>query len=199
MLTGEVLCTGSVKSIEALVKECDFLQDQVEDEKVFFLAERLPQHAIVNGQERQHLLRFAYLPEVTDIDGYTSGRIFREDFELRWEKDNDGSYWVVYLGAKQEISGLEERKEDREELEKLERVGESKHYYLFGDRLDPDDLKQMGLEPSERYYAEVRIPRLLHYPAPPGARRVQLTVCEYTYQDTGQVRLFRFQNLIEAE
>ena len=73
-----------------------------------------------------------------------------------------------------------------------------------GELLDTTRLTSMGLEGDGEkepisYYAEVRIPRLLRYPAPAKARRVRLVVCEYTDEDTGSVQLFRFQDLVSEE
>jgi hypothetical protein len=39
----------------------------------------------------------------------------------------------------------------------------------------------------------------LRYPAPEGAVRVQLAVCEYVDEATSKVELFRFQGLKAAE
>ncbi len=192
-MTEEILCTGPVRDVAALIKAGDFPRD------AYFLAERLPQQVIVDPQERQDLLRFARLHEVIDdnvIADYTSGRVFDQDFELRWEKDADGGYKVVYLGKERSIPGLEK---DDKELKKLDRSKLLKHYYLFGEYLNKERLESMGIEPEEGYYAEVRIPRLLRYPALKGARRVQLTVCEYIDKETGRVGLFRFQGLQPAE
>lgn len=192
-MTEEILCTGPVRDVAALIRAGDFPQD------AYFLAERLPQQVIVDPQQRQDLLRFARLRDISDdndIARYTSGRVFDQDFELRWEKDADGSYKVVYLGNERSIPGL---KKDEEELKKLDRSKEPKHYYLFGEYLNKEKLESMGIEPEEGYYAEVRIPRLLRYPAPKGARRVQLTVYEYIDKETGRVSLFRFQGLQAAE
>ena len=89
--------------------------------------------------------------------------------------------------------------EDGETLKKLKRRDKSQPYYLFGEYLDAETLREMRKEPGEGYYAEVRIPRLLQYPAPPKAQRVRLLVCEYIDEDMGQVKLFRFQDLKDAE
>ena len=57
-----------------------------------------------------------------------------------------------------------------------------------------------GEPAAEGDFAEVRIPRLLHYePAPPNAERVRLGVYEFLEEDTGKVALFRFYSLEPAE
>lgn len=190
--TIEALHSDLIQDINALIVACEF------KEEAYVLVEELPQYVIEN-KERQRLLRFARLGEIADLAGFTSGRVFDQQAELRWEKNADGRYRVVYLGAKHEIRGLKKDEKDQQELDSLERARELRYYYLFGEYLDADKLKNMGIEPEEGYYAEVRIPRLLRYPAPAGARRVQLVVREYLDKDTNEVKLFRFQGLSAAE
>lgn len=184
--------SDSVENIATLIAECQFPQD------AYVLVEMLPQH-IVDKQERQSLLSFARLSDGIDLARYTSGRVFDQHAELRWEKIAEGKYRVVYLGAKREIRGLKKDENDLQQLASLESAKEAKYYYLFGEYLDANKLKNMGIEPDEGYYAEVRIPRLLRYPAPAGAQRVQLKVLEYLDRDTSEVKLFRFQGLKAAE
>jgi hypothetical protein len=184
--------SNSVESITTLITECQFPQD------AYVLVEMLPQH-VVDKQERSSLLCFARLSDGVDLVRYTTGRVFNQQAELRWEKIDDGKYHAVYLGTKREISGLKKDEKDQQELDSLERAKETKNYYLFGEYLNAEKLTKMGIHPKEGYYAEVRIPRLLHYPAPTGAQRVQLKVLEYLDRDTGEVKLFRFQGVKAAE
>jgi len=184
--------SDSVENIDTLIAECKFPQD------AYVLVEMLPQH-LVDKQERQSLLCFARLSDGVDLARYTTGRVFDQQAELRWEKIDEGKYRVVYLGAKRELQGLKKNEKDQQELDNLERAKESKNYYLFGEYLNATKLTNMGIQPEEGYYAEVRIPRLLHYPAPAGAPRVQLKVLEYLDRDTNEVKLFRFQGLKAAE
>lgn len=188
-MTQEILYTGTTQNIADLVKQCNFPQE------AYLLVERLPQQVVNEPEDRQDLLRFARLSDGIDIAPYTSGRIFNPKFELRWEKDAETTR-VVYLGEEREIPELTKHKGA------LEPAGKPKHYYLFGERLDADDLATMGIgiKPGEGYYAEVRIPRLLRYPEHPASekkRRVQLMVGEYIHKELG--RVFRFQNLEPAE
>lgn len=208
----DFLQAGRVKDIAALIEVCDLPQD------AFFLAEQIPREAI-NATGRQELLQFARVSmlkkhNTAGIDPacYTSGRVFCPQFELRWHTDSHtGETRVVYLGEQERpLPGLIEAtdlKKLREELRTLKKTGDAR-YYLFGTTLDTSPegrqlLKQRDLDNKElwRYYAEMRIPRLLRYPSvgeSGGKRRVQLTVCEYIEQETGSVRLFRFQKLEPA-
>ncbi|HEY1350599.1 MAG TPA: CRISPR-associated protein Csx19 [Ktedonobacteraceae bacterium] len=220
--TRDFLHAGMVKDIAALIEACDFPPD------AFFLGEQLP-WKVIEASRRQELLQFAYVGELKrqnvpdaannagiDPAQYTSGRVFCSQFELRWhKKPQSDETQVVYLGEQdQTLPGLlpaSDLAELRTELQTLER-GASARYYLFGTTLDTSRegqrlLKQMGLPDEQkdgqaRYYAEIRIPRLLRYPrldSPGEKQRVRLVVCEYREKETGSVRLFRFQRIEAAE
>ncbi|HEU5230042.1 MAG TPA: CRISPR-associated protein Csx19 [Ktedonobacteraceae bacterium] len=185
----EILASGPVDDIAALITACGF------SSAAFVLTENFPQHQINDQRERQNLLRFARRADGINVNNTTSGRVFDQSAELRWEKKND-KYWAVYLGEKRDLPALNVNNKPLEGLQKHEAA---KKYYLFGELLDPNRLRSMGLEGTTGYYAEVRIPRLLHYPAPSNAQRVQLVVCEYIEATTGNVQLFRFQDLKSEE
>lgn len=196
METGEILSTGSVTNLAELIKVCAFPKN------AFFLAEQLPSQ-VIGQKQRQDLLLFARLGDLGDVEktqDYTSGRVFNEAFELRWEKESGGDYQVVYFGSDREIPGLTKHKEESDNIKHYKL--ETKCYYLFGERLEVRQLATMGIKPAREgydYYATVRIPRLLSYPTDSGARRVRLRVCEYVDETTGRVRLFRFQKLEDAD
>jgi len=195
----EMLRAGPVNDITELITACKFSPEAL------FLAEILPQHVIVSAKERQDLLRFAYFDAKIPFAKYTSGRIFHQDFELRWQK-NGGKTQVVYLGAERDLPWLEpsyspSRDPSRSKPEINLNSFHRRHYYLFGERLRSGDLDRIGVSAEERdlAFAEVRIPRLLLYPAPQNARRIRLAVREYLDEETGEVKLFRFESLKEAE
>ncbi|MBE3558148.1 MAG: hypothetical protein IMW89_02860 [Ktedonobacteraceae bacterium] len=183
----EILCTGLVPDIPAFIGACRFPGAS------FVLIERLPQHVVSDEQERGSLLQFDRLARANLADS-TSGRVFSQDFELRWQQDEQG-YRAIYLGARREIPLLEE---DSMTLTDLKVRDQPRDYYLFGEYLDENKLKNIGLkeEPGYYYYAEVRIPRLLRYPVETPARRVQLMVREYVEKASGRTQLFRFQNVV---
>ncbi len=221
--TRDFLVAGTIKDIAALIEACDFPQD------AYFLAEQLPQRVIAKEQ-RQALLQFIDVNELKarnasgdpsrriDPASYGTGRIFCSEFELRWNRDQrTGKTRAVYLGSQKpeergivfdEISQKSDGngQEQAEDLANL--IRQERRYYLFGTTLDTSldgkRIEQMGLsqENGRRYYAEVRIPRLLLYPRIKNAgnsRRVQLVAYEYVDKETGSVRLFRFQKLEAAE
>lgn len=194
MTTKETLYTGPVTDIAALVEACHFPQ------KSYVLVVRQPK-TVVGERERQDLLRFARLEDGIDIASYTSGRIFHQDFELCWEQDaaTQGQASVVYLGVERELPGLTKSEWT------VQPEGKERHYYLFGERLDLDHLRKMGIEPQEGYYAETRVPRLLRYPRSEGRQpqRLQVTAREYLLIDPRKGeekgRAYRFLDLIPAK
>lgn len=187
----EMLCTSPVDDITTLIKECQFPPEAL------FLAERLPQQVIVDAKERRDLLRFTYFATNIPFVSYTSGRIFQQDYELRWEKNN-GKTQVVYLGVERHLPGKWEM-HTLDELQ-LKQREQPKYYYLFGERLRQEQLEQIGKPAVKGDFAELRIPRLLRYPVQLNARRrVRLAVCEYVRETTGDVELFRFQGLEAVE
>ena len=197
----EILYTGSVQDIAALVAAFNF------PSHAYVLVESIPRHVVKERQNLLRLVRLNTIPELAELTNFTSGRVFYEDFELRWERVS-GKTQVVFLGTKavyqDKLIAFPELKQDEVALQNL--ASHPRHYYLFGQLLDMDDRQRMGI-PSvkgEEYYAEVRIPRLLRYPdLKPGssqkAQHVQLAVQEYADKSTGQVKLFRFSGLRPAE
>ena len=79
----ERLYAGSVPAdqMPRIVAACAFTQD------AFFLAEDIPHHLITSSQEGRDLLHIAVFEEKLAYTCATlsSGRIFQEDRELRWE------------------------------------------------------------------------------------------------------------------
>ncbi len=189
-LMEEVLYTGpvTVKDFPQLVIDCEFLPS------AFVLVERLPEQVIIKTRDQQDLLRFTHFDRDIPFGDYTSGRIFDEHTELRWEKQED-TMKVVYLGSKERVRTLlNYQLQESNELGKLKSTGEKK-YFLFGERLSPQDLKKIGSAAKPGDFAEVRIPRLLRYPVQQDEQRyVRLVVREYLDEEN-RVVLFRFQDL----
>jgi hypothetical protein len=210
----EVLYTGQMRSenLLLLIADCGIPEN---DRRILFLAENLPTH-VIDPQQRQDLLLFDFYSPTLKFANYTSGRIFHPDWELRWEH-RDANAHVIYLGKQSQLvkqamiqhhmqlKGQENLAEsEREKLIDLHKLGKhERHYYLFGKRLEDNDVKQIGKPVRIGDFAELRIHRVLRYPAPGsmstgGQGRVKLTVREYLDSDTGQVQFFRFQDLKEA-
>jgi hypothetical protein len=193
----EKLYTGrvTIDNFPKLITSCHFPQDAL------VLAEQLPDYVIDDTNKPQDLLRFTYFEpdkseQVNLLANYTSGRIFQENAELRWEKQGD-MMRIVYLGSEEYVSALHDYGlQENMELYKLVSQQAPKYYYLFGERLKTDDLKKMGGIAKPGDFAQVRIPHLLHYPVSQSSGRyVRLGVREYIDTITGQTMLFRFQSL----
>jgi hypothetical protein len=197
----EKLYTGKVASenLPKLLASCHFSPEAL------VLAEQIPQYVIDDRRNPPKLLLFERFepdkPEqMNELANYTSGRVFQEEAELRWEKQGK-MLRIVYLGSEeyapawQEYDLLENR-----ELDKLVPQKEPGHYYLFGERIKRGDLEKMHGRARAGDFAEVRIPHLLRYPVQPDAGSyVRLVVREYIDAATGQMALFRFQSLEPVE
>jgi hypothetical protein len=189
-LIKEALYAGqiAINDLPQLVANCGFLPS------AFVLIERLPQQVITKAIERQNLLRFTHYDRGISFADYTSGRVFDGHAELRWEKQGN-MMQVVYLGSKEHAEALLNCKlQASHTLDKLKPAVEKK-YFLFGERINAQDLMKIGTAANPGDFAEVRIPRLLQYPVPQNEQRyVRLVVREYLDEE-GRVVLFRFQDL----
>lgn len=200
----EMVYTGRIDDIHALVAGCQFSPE------AYVLVEQFPAHIVTGTQERQNLLLFIHLRELEsdqyrniDLNAYTSGRVFDQHAEVRWEwmkqaEQPEGKFHAVYVGPEREQFVLAKDKKQSEQLGEPRKT----HYFLFGERLDADDINAIGSHVQEGDFAQLRIPRLLRYPSLPGgrrARRLRLAVSEYVDEDTGKVHLFRFRDLQVGE
>lgn len=184
LYAGEV----TVNDFPQFVIDCGFSHD------AYALVEQLPAWVITRANERQDLLRFTHFDPAIPFAAYTSGRIFDEDAEMRWEKQGN-MMQVVYLGTKGRVEVLLRYKlQKKDDLATLKPT-DKKKYVLFGERIRSDDLKKIGPAAQTGDFAEVRIPRILRYPVPQNEQRyARLTVREYL-DEQSRVVLFRFQNL----
>lgn len=186
----EVLYAGHVPASDfsQLVADCNF------PSSAYILIERFPDQVITNTRDRQNLLRFAHVDQNILFADYTSGRVFDEHAELRWEKQGN-TLQTVYLGSQDRVPVLLKYKlQESHELSTL-KPAEEKRYVLFGERLSSQDLMKIGSAAQPGDFAEVRIPRLLRYPVPQDTQRyVRVVVREYLDRES-RVVLFRFQDL----
>src|SRR5260370_14792877 len=185
----EVLYTGqvTVNDFPQLVADCKFASS------AFILCERLPE-SVIKISERQDLLRFMHFDPGTRFIDYTSGRIFDERAELRWEKQRN-MMWVVYLGSKERVQTLLNYKLKKSDVLDQLRPDVEKKYCLFGERIAPEGLKMIGNTAKPGDCAEVRIPRLLRYPELQGEYRyVRLVVRQY-FDEENTVTVYLFQDL----
>ncbi len=214
-MANEVVYTGQLTDSEFLV-----LLKACHDARMFsgalVLTEQFPRH-VIKRREQQDLLFFsdASFPvpwndaNVTPWHTYLSGRIFTEQWELRWTRQPEGIR-VVYLGSTEHSGTLRDCKLNACINDKGEPPvpadRQVKSYYLFGKRLSLNDAKKIGAKRGD--FAEARIPRLLRYPAANWSEQdadkalkmpyMQLRVLEYM-DKAGCVVLSRFQCLSTIE
>jgi hypothetical protein len=182
----EVICSGTVKDFEKFLTAYDAV-DTFPGE-VFVLMEQQPT-ALVSQKDRQNLLLFErYSKEaVKKAVNYTTGRIFSQGFELRWERRPHDT-WMVYIGSKQYAPALANGQEIPKEYQRL-----SRSYYLYGTPLDDTQIERIGGSAKAGDFAEARIPRLLRYPSTNEAgTKMRLEIDEYIDTQTGQLIFFRF-------
>lgn len=213
----EKLYTGKISSddFKQLIIDWNFPKDT---DDTWVLAEQIPAHVVANPKDRaeyKKMLLFKLFEsqklekQGIQLTGYSSGRIFRKDMEIRWEKQGSDIH-VVYLGTEEGYLPVlrHYNLQDTSNVLKTTRP-ETKFYYLFGEWLQENDLKykaKQEKDDDEEYFAEVRIPQLLLYPVKPNEPAdfktkpyVCLKVCEYINAKTGVVELFRFQKLELSE
>ncbi len=201
-MTDEILYTGHVRSEEWLtfIKDCGFRTGT----GTYFLAEKLPT-TVVEPKDRQNLLIFERFSLDLPFEKYTTGRIFEAAGELRWE-NQDSKVRMVYLGQPITSVARALRNYGLQSSDKLLKlVPQARFYYLFGTKLEMHTIEQINGEQTKNAvrpgdFAELRIHRILRYPAPghvPDKGYVQLQVREYVDPDSGQIQFFRFQGLDE--
>lgn len=183
---------------------------------------------LLTQSKREHLLYFAPFNASFDTTPYTAGRIFHKFGELRWERhyvpslpdesetpttpttpatlaETSGTnepltshISLIYAGDSTYGPKLAEYQD--KDLDVYEKV--LKDYFLFGKRFNSQQPLLAASTAQQSEFAEVRIPRLLHYPnlkKLAGAERLKLVVCEYTDANTGSCIAYRFQELMPFE
>jgi hypothetical protein len=192
MANEEVLSTDVVQDLSAFLTTCAF------PPTAFVLVEQIPRRLLTSVEQREELLRFARQEDGVDVSTSTSGRIFHRDFELRWERQAQGTETarVVYLGKPEALPAQLAPGQKLDEW-RADLTPRTRKYFLFGTLLDAEQLREMGLPEDRPAYAEVRVSRLLRYPMT--AQRLQLMVREYVEKNTGLLKLLRFEGLKPVE
>ncbi len=163
------------------------------DDPSLMLLEAQPRR-VIKQDARQDLLCFALFDPSFDFSSYTSGRIFHALGELRWERHHS-NVQIVYTGRKEYKPALPNARE----IPLDTCLYEHREYFLFGKRLDKEELNSIGTAAQHGDFAEIRIPRLLRYPQLPkltDAERVRLVMCEYVDPATAINVAYRFKQLV---
>jgi len=168
--------------------EAPTLADLVSADETLMLLEQVPL-TWLEDEARKDGLRLEPCETTTDFNGWQRGRIFNPAFELRWER-TDGAFQIVYCG--QQIDLPDFHLADGIDLTNL--VANS--YFLWGAKVQEDDLALIGQPAGSQVFVELQVPRLLRYPVSAQARQVKLQVAEYR-DAAGVLVYYRFQGLEE--
>lgn len=157
--------------------------------EALMILERVPT-TWLDEDERKEGLCFQQFDGDVDFNMWERGRIFCPTFELRWDRV-DGAFQVVYVGEGADLPGLQPASEVNLSVLSVE----ERAYYLWGERVDDDDLPRIGQPNGTDVFVELQVPRLLRYPVSEQTRRVKLRVREYKEPATGQLVCHRFHSL----
>src|SRR6266700_892816 len=121
---------ATTDELAGLIATCDFSSEAL------MLLERLPARVLDKPGEREQLLLFEHFNLKANFREYTSGRVFCEESELRWEKQGE-LFSVVYLGSAANSATLQRHElQDRTKVvEQLDSISKPNYYALFGERL----------------------------------------------------------------
>jgi len=140
-------------------------------------------------------VRLERLDPAVDFAKYERGRVFCAERELRWERV-DGVFRAVLVGDAQPFALFA----PAPELDLSGAQTGTRRYFLWGLRIEDSDLAVVGVQRAGRGepYLEMRIPRVLRYPAAGSKRRTRLVVCEYIDPQTGGVIYSRLAGVEEV-
>ena len=127
------------------------------------------------------------------FNAWEQGRIFHNNFELRWERNRGDIFSFIYIGESKVFPMVETKS-----LSDFEVQDES--YYLWGEKMTSVTLKQLNQPKATNLFLELQIPRLLRYPVSnrSGKFRVKLSVRHYLHRETGMLEFYRFCRLEEV-
>ena len=181
----EQLCWGTVGELPEIVSELTYPPETL------MMLERVPTTFLADDECKNSISLQKYNPD-ENLEAWEQGRLFHNDFELRWEKHNVG-FVIVYIGEPKTLT-LPHIKS----LSDLESHDVS--YYLWGERMAADTLKSINQSDTENLFLELQIPRLLSYPVSNqhDKSRVKLSARHYLNSETGTLEFYRFRHLEEV-
>lgn len=162
-------------------------------EPCYMYLERVPDRWLTDA-ERQHGLRLEQFALEEDFNAWERGRIFCQQFELRWET-TDGAFQVVYVGEPIDLPEFT----GTEDLDLADKTIKERRYLLWGNRVPDDQLETVGVTKREdqQVFIEFQVPRVLQYPVSDQAQQVWLQVREYVDPGSGVRCYYRFLGLEE--
>lgn len=181
----EQICWGTTKNPCKIVQALDCPSESL------MMLERVPT-SFLSDDERERGICLRKYDASENFEIWEQGRIFHDDFELRWEKQ-DSAFSVVYIGELKKLSMLDTRPLSDFEIQ-------DNSYYLWGEKMTSDTLKLICQSETESLFLELQIPRLLNYPVSKRNEkfRVKLSARHYLNSKTGALEFYRFQHLEEV-
>ncbi len=181
----EQICWGTTKDLFPIV------QALASPPESLMMLERVPS-SFLSDDEREKGICLRKYDDGEDFEAWEYGRIFHDDFELRWEKQSE-AFSVVYIGEPKAL-----QIPDTKPLSDFETRDDS--YYLWGEKMTEDTLKLVGQPKTANLFLELQIPRLLRYPVSNRNEkfRVKLSARHYLNAKTGALEFYRFRHLEEV-
>lgn len=181
----EQICWGTTVELHPIVQTLDCPAESL------MMLERVPRN-FFSDDEREKGICLRKYKASENFETWERGRIFHNDFELRWEKQ-DGAFVVVYIGEPKALS-----MPNTKLLSDFETQDD--YYYLWGQKMTADDLKRIEQPETANLFLELQIPRLLCYPVSNrnGKFRVKLSARHYLNSEKGTLEFYRFLQLEEV-
>lgn len=179
----ELICWGTTENLLPIVKKLDCPSESL------MMLECVP-ITFLSDDERENGICLREYDASENFEAWEQGRIFHNDFELRWEK-HDGGFVVVYIGEPKPLPMPHTKP-----LSDFDVQPDS--YYLWGEKMTADTLKLIGQPETASLFLELQIPRLLCYPVSDNGNekfRVKLSARHYLNSATGALEFYRFLHL----
>ena len=170
----EQICWGTTDQLLPIVQALNCPSESL------MILERVPS-TFLPDDERQKGICLRKYDKDESFEAWEYGRIFHNNFELRWEKQSE-AFTITYIGQPKKLP-----MPNTKSLSDFETHDES--YYLWGEKLTTANL-----------FLELQIPRLLHYPVSNRNEksRVRLSARHYLSTKIGTLEFFRFLQLEEV-
>ena len=181
----EQICWGAIEELCPIVQALDCLTEAL------VMLERVPSTFLSDDEQDEGICLRKY-DAGENFEAWEQGRIFHNNFELRWEK-HDGVFIAVYIGKLKALPMPHVKP-----LSDFEVQDDS--YYLWGKKITVDTLKLINQSETANLFLELQIPRLLCYPVSNRNERfhVKLSARHYMNPETGALEFYRFRQLEEV-
>ena len=180
------ICWGTTEKLLPIVKSLSCPPESL------MMLERASS-TFLSDNEREKGICLSRYDERENFEAWEHGRIFHDNFELKWKKQ-DSTFVVIYIGEPKDLPMLDNNRE----LFDFELHDHD--YYLWGEKVTADTLELIGQSETENLFLELQIPRFLYYPVSNKNKkfRVKLSVRHYQNAKTGHLEFYRFRHLEEV-